>query len=157
MTGISPRRLLVKVMTGQEQVRAPLTITRAVAEGLFDIRKLQEGLNIMNKEVNELVDPRRQRAIEAYNAATNIVVPRFQVGDLVIVSKPKRPHHKLSFTWCGPRRVVTVKGPAVCVVQDLVTNKNKTVNVTRMRGYCVGLDSSEAAKEVLVLVDRTRS
>lgn len=157
MTGIRPRRLLVEVMTGQEQVRAPLSIERAVAERLCDLPKLQESLALMHKEVHELVEARRQRSIEAHNAATNVVVPRFQVGDFVVVAKPKKPPHKLSFTWCGPRRVVTVKSPAVCVVQDLVTNKSETVHVARMKKYCGALDDTEVPKEVLDLVDRSTS
>lgn len=144
MTGIRARRLLVEVMT--EQVRAPLTLDRADAERLCDLPKLQEALHMMHKEVEEFVESRRQRAIEAHNAATNIVVPRFHVGDFVVVAKPKRPPHKLSFTWCGPGRVITVKSPAVCVVQDLVTNKTETVHVALMRKYCGGLDNKEVPK-----------
>lgn len=157
MTGIRPRRLLMQVMTGQEPVRPSVSIDRAVAEKLCALPKLQENIHMMHKDVGELVEARLQRAIDAHNAATNIVTPKFQVGDFVVVAKAKKPPHKLSFTWTGPRRVVAVKSPAVCIVQDLLTNKEETVHVARMRKYCGSLDNVEIPEQVLDLVDRTTS
>ena len=40
MTGIRPRRLLMQVMTGQEPLRAPVSIDRAVAEKLCALPNL---------------------------------------------------------------------------------------------------------------------
>lgn len=41
---------------------------------------------MMHKEVKELVEERRKRTIDTHNSDTNVDVPRFQVGDFVVIA-----------------------------------------------------------------------
>lgn len=45
----------------------------------------------------------------------------------------------------------------MCVVQDLLTNKRETVNITRMMKCSGELDNAEVPEEVLDLLDRTKA
>lgn len=155
MTGIRPRRSILQVIPQSENPLTPCSMERAVAERLCMIENIQTRLRDLHKDVNTRIDARRRRAIDAHNAATNIIQPHFEVGDFVIVCKAARPPHKLAFRWSGPRRVVAVKSPAVCVVEDLLTQKRETIHATRMKKYCGKLDGGEVPDEVLDLADRT--
>lgn len=67
-------------------------------------------------DVGEQSTVTRNRAIDAKNAAKNIIVPSFVVGDYVIVGKRTHWKQKLVFRWYGLRRVVAVTSPELCVV-----------------------------------------
>lgn len=155
MTGIRPRRAILQVIPEREGVNTPYVVERGIAERICKISDIQEALTGLHKDVKKRIDSRRLRAIESHNAATNIVTPNFEIGDFVVICKATRPAHKLSFRWCGPRKVVAVKSPAVCVVADLLTQKRETVHAARMKKYCGALDGSEVPEEVLDLADRT--
>lgn len=109
----------------------------------------------MHNEVQDRVSNRRKRAIETQNAATNIVIPKFFVGDLLLLCDGKLPAYKLFFSWYGPHRVVAVTSPPVCVVKDLITQKIENVHVARLKRYCGALDGAEVPAEVLDLADCT--
>lgn len=109
----------------------------------------------MHKDVQQHMSDRRIRSVKAHNAATNIVTPNFEVGDLVVIFKASRPAQKLSIRWCRPRRIFKVKSPAVCIVEDFVTRKRETVYVDCIKKYCGKLDGSHIPEEVLDLADRT--
>lgn len=78
-------------------MRAPITIDRALVERLVDLPNMEEALHATHKDVEECADKHRRRAIEAHNAATNIIVSRIVVGDFVVIARSKRASHKLSF------------------------------------------------------------
>lgn len=65
INGISSWRLLVQVMKEQEQVRAPIELARADTERLYIRHRLQESLHLIQKELQKLVDARRQRAVQS--------------------------------------------------------------------------------------------
>lgn len=156
MTGIRPRRALLQVMPGRILSDAEeISISRGDAERLAQVENLQTDLHEMHRDVSERINARRKRAIDAHNAATNIIVPSFVVGDYVIVCKPTKREHKLAFRWCGPRRVVAVTSPAVCVVEDLVTGRNEKVHTSRLKKYNALFDGEEVPEEVLDLASRT--
>lgn len=152
ITGICPRHSFSQVMLGQE---TGIPSERSAAERICKIEQLHSSIAAMHKEVHERIPNRCRKSIEANKAATNIVISNFYVGDLVPVSKAKWQAHKLSFIWCGPRRVVTVKSPAVCVVQDLITQKSKNIHVARLNRYCGTLNGTEVPADVLDLADLT--
>lgn len=120
-------------MTGQEQVTAALKRYRAEAERLWDLPKLQESVHLMKIELKELVEERQQPEIEAPNVPKTIVVSDFQVREFLVHRMQKKPNQNPSFTLYGAGRVVAVKGPVLCVIQFLLTNKNETMDVARIR------------------------
>lgn len=83
------------------------------------------------------------------------VVSSFIVGDFIVVCRPTKPVHKLWFRWAGPRRIVSVKSPAVCVMEDLLSRKKETVHATRLKKQDALLDGSEVTDDVRYLVSRT--
>lgn len=98
----------------------PILLDPACAEQRVDIHNLQTSLCQLNKDVHLDTNARRQRAIKAHNRATNIVLPRFDVGDFMIVRQPDhRTMHKLSFRWVGPRRIANTVSPLVYFVEHL--------------------------------------
>lgn len=111
----------------------------------------------MHKDVGIRVEERRCRAIQAHNTATNIVCPNFVIGDFFVVCKAVRPNHKLEFTWTMPRRVVAVPSPAVCTLEDLISQKREKVNVARLKRYCGLLDGGGVPNEVLSLANRSNA
>lgn len=155
MTGIKPRRAILQVLPTISDTNVTQTLERTTAERICKIDEIQNSLHHMHKDVDIRISDRRRRAIEAHNAATNIVTPNFEVGDFVVICKAQRPANKLSFRWCGPRRIHAVKSPAVCSVEDLVTHKLETVHVTRIKKYCGQLDGQIVPSEVLDLADRS--
>lgn len=74
----------------------------------------------LHKDVAGRISVRCQTSIAGHNTVTNIFMVRFEVVDFVVVCHPTRSKYKLSFLWCGPRQVVAVTTPVVCVVQDLI-------------------------------------
>lgn len=82
-------------------------------------------------------------------------MPKFFVGDLVLVCKAKRPALKLFFTWCGPPPAVAVTSPTVCVVEDLSTHQRKNLQVARLKRYYGKLDDADVPRDVLDLADST--
>lgn len=155
MTGIKPRRAIVQIFSDIPSNVSSISLEHATAELFFNIAELQNALHEMHKDVKQRINDHRRRSIKAHNGATNIVTPNFEVGDFVVVCKATKPAHKLSFRWCRPRRVISVKSPAVCVVAYLTTEKQETVHVAWMKKYCGQLDDTEVPDEVLDLAYRT--
>lgn len=82
---------------------APIRIVQGDSERLVQVENIQRALHEIHKKVSAKINKRQQWAIEAHNAATNIMVPSFVVGDYLIVCKPTHREHKLAFCWYGPR------------------------------------------------------
>lgn len=133
----------------------PCIMDRETAERLCKMKDLQDGLRELHKNANKRIDARCQREIDAHNATTNIVTPHSEAGDLVLISKSTRSTHKVTLGPCGSRRFVKVKSPAECVVEDLLTQKRKTIHATRIKKYCGKLDGTSVPEEVLDLANRT--
>lgn len=157
MTGIVPRRLMLRVIPDDVPSSKALTIDRARAEQRADITKLRCSLDDMHKQVKENVDERRKRAIDAHNQATNIQKERFYIGDFVLVRQAEKTRHKLMFRWAGPRRIVDTAGDVVYIVERLDKSRRERVHSARLTKYCAGLDGEEVPTEVLDLADRTES
>lgn len=133
MTGILPRRRILWDIPYIARIYRLHSLQSATPERVCNITYLQESLHEMHEDVQQLISDRRRPAIEAHNSSANIVTPNFIVGDFVVISKPTRPAHKLSFRWFGPRRVVSVKRNSVCIVEKFLTQKRETVHVARMK------------------------
>lgn len=157
MTGIVPRRVLLRVVLDAMLSSKPIQLERARAEQRLDIAKLQKHLYELHQDVKMRADTRRRRAIETHNKATNISHPRFEIGDFVLVRQAQKARHKLSFCWAGPRRVVDTMSPLVYVVERWDGSKRDQVHCARMIKYTAALDGTNVPEEVLQLADHTES
>lgn len=157
MTGIKPRRVILRVIPDITSVSKPILLDRARAEQRIDIESLQTSLDAMHKDVKTKVDNRRRRAIEAHNKATNIINPRFETGDFVLVRQAEKARHKLMFRWSGPRRVVNPVSNMVYLVERLDGTRRERVHCARLAGYSALLDNKEVPDDVLELADRTET
>ena len=61
----------------------------------------------------------------------------FEVGDYVLMSYPERPPHGLAPRYRGPMVVVEKPHKDICVLGDLVTQKNVRCHVDRLRKFIV--------------------
>lgn len=92
---------------------------------------------------------------DSHNVATNIIVTSFVVGDYITVFKPTHREHKVAIRWCGPRRVVTITGPAGCLVDNLTTGNREKVQALRLNIYNALLDGDVVPGGTLDLASRT--
>lgn len=157
MTRIKPRRIEIHKAGDYELKNERKTMKCARSEQLINIEKLQESLNIMHKDVGERISNRKQKAIESHNKAANIVLPRFEPGDFVIVRSEQKGRHKMSLKWPGPRRIKSTLSMHVYLVENLSTGKLDQVHCARIAPYEFRLEGKEVSKEIMKLADRTES
>lgn len=100
---------------------------------------------------------RRKKAIDAHNASINIVQPRFEIGDLVVVRCGSKDRHNLSLKWAGPRWIVAAPSSLVYIVEQLSNKRMERVQCTRLAKYNARLDGSSVTQEILDLASRTES
>lgn len=157
MTGIKPHGIMMAIL-GNDCARSPLMeLSHTRASQLIKIEEVQTRLDEMHKEVEERVSSQRKNAIERHNRATNLQQPNFNIGDLVLVRRSNKNGHKLSFKWCGPRRIIGTAGPLVFVVQKLTCDDQERVHCARLTLYSSELDGKEVPQEILDLADRSES
>ncbi len=87
VTGILPKRSLLRVLPANVENTSVKTIDRACALQLIRFEELQKTLEEIHKDVHHSLSLRRERAVPAYNKTTYIVVPSFAVGDFVLVRR----------------------------------------------------------------------
>lgn len=63
----------------------PKSITRHGVESVTDVEDVQKPLHEMYKDVSDRIQTWRWRAIDLQTAATNIIEPKFVVGDFFVV------------------------------------------------------------------------
>ena len=105
MTGIEPRRNTLSTGISSSTTTS---VERVRADQLISIKDMQQAFDEMHKKTAELVCKERRKQIEAHNKKTNIIQPKFTVGDFVLARRAHDKGHKLNFRWMGPRRVVKV-------------------------------------------------
>ena len=157
MTGIRPRRAILRIISDVDAPNSAKTLTVARAQQIISIEKLQRSIDDLHKNVSEKITSKRRREIEAHNRSTNIVVPRFSIGDFVLVRRPHNRGHKLQFRWCGPKRVAGICSPLVYMVTNLEGSKSERVHCARMIFYSNAMDNTEVSSEVLELADKSES
>lgn len=137
--------------------RQPVSLERARAEQLIKINDMQETFDLMHKEVAKVADHKRKQAIRKHNKATNIVVPNFHKGDLVVVRRAKNSGHKLCFRWFGPCRITAVHKPLVYSITSLTGNKVIRAHCVQILPYQDSLNGKKVSDDMLDLVERTES
>lgn len=153
MNNIRPSNAFVQDICEDTKPSAPRTLQRTAAERVFKICLLATYLHEMRKDVKERVSARRRRAVDAHNEGTNIVIPYFNFGDSVVAYRAEKTADKFAFMWSGRRKVIIVKSPTVCVVDDLLTQERDNVHVFLFRNYFAVLGRSRVPDEVLDLFD----
>eukprot|EP00171_Calliarthron_tuberculosum_P014755 IDg14755t1 len=109
----------------------------------------------MHKKVESAVSSRRERAISAHKKETNIVTPKFIVGDFVLVRRAQDHRGKLQFCWFGPYRITAVHGNFVYEFPFLRAGKPKKVHCTRLIMYRDSLHGQQVPDDMLELAERT--
>ena len=97
MTGIIPRRPIQHILESSSKNTTAKVLQSARAEQLIKIDALQKALDIMHKAVDTRVSNRRKKSIASHNKATNIIEPKFEIGDIVLVRRAVDRGHKLLF------------------------------------------------------------
>lgn len=77
ITGIRPRRSLLRITCDNNPSMTVKTMEHACAEQITRIDKLHVSLNELHRDVKDRVDKRRQKAMDKHNISTNIFEPRF--------------------------------------------------------------------------------
>jgi len=157
MTGISPKRQVLRILPPSTSFLKDKNITHARALQVLKIDELQASLNAIHKDVQDLVTKRRAQAIDKHNKATNIVSPSFQVGDFVLVRRATDRGHKLRFKWFGPCRVIALHGPLVYSITSLSDSKTERVHAARLIKYKDSLQGTTVPQDMLELADKTES
>ena len=91
-------------------------------------------LDDFHQSVLESIEKRRQLSLKG--SAPRRAKANFQQGDFVLVAEPRSMgSNKLTATFRGPYRVLTVKSEWICQVQHLITNKVRLAHTTRLKFY----------------------
>lgn len=157
MTGIEPRRAILRVLPQNVDAINAKTIKLARATQVININGLQDSIERMHKDVERLVTIRRERAIANHNKATNILTASFVVGDYVLVRRARDRGHKLRFMWFGPCQVTGVLSPLVYDIKSFATGKTERVHCARLLKYDDSLLGQDVPQDVLDLADRTET
>ncbi len=157
MTCIYPRRPILRVLPSGATPLQARTLTLAQAQQAYSVSVLQKALDELHKDVGRRINTRRKRAIEEHNRKTNIVLPRFSVGEFVLVRRTDKTGHKLSFRWSRPRRIIACPSELVYVVQNLNSSRQERVHCARIILYSGSLDNSEIPAAKLDFPDRSDS
>ena len=157
MTGMLPKRPLLRVLPAEANHASAKTIARARALQLIRSEELQKTLDEIHKDVQHAVSLRRERAIAVHNKATNIISPSFTVGDFVLVRRAVDRGHKLQFRWFGPCCVTSVHGDLVYGVTSLRGGKTERVHCARLLRYRDSLLGKPIPQDMLELAERTES
>ena len=143
MTGIRPVRQPLKVEKGKTGENMSLTTEKALQ--LLQVEELQKAFYYMHKEVYERVTKNRLKEISWHNSKTNVISPKFEVGDFVLVRRGAKSGHKLTFRWVGPRRIVEAINSVVFKVKNLTGDKIEQVHASRLLPYRETLRNGEAS------------
>lgn len=127
MTGIRPLCAFINFMRDLKRPPSWHIIEIRTAKRLANIAALSLSLADLPKDVLKPVDASHKRVIDDYKQAKDISTSKVDICDFVVICKPYKPFINLAFFWTGPRRVIFVKRPAVCVVQDLDMCKEDTL------------------------------
>ena len=157
MSGMLPKRPLLRVLTPEANHASAKTIDRARALQLICVEELQKTLDEVHKDVQHSVSLRRERAIAAHNKATNIISPSVTVGDFVLVLRGVDRGHKLQLRWFGPCRVTSVHGDLVYGVTSLRGGKTERVHCAQLLKYRDSLLGKPVPQDMLDLAERTES
>ena len=94
---------------------------------------LQERLDTLHKDIEPTAKARHDTNQKArFNQPAS-----FQVGDFVLWSRidSAQSHHKLTFMWRGPFRVVTTVSNHVYEIQHMIKGDRHTVHASRLKFY----------------------
>lgn len=67
-----------------------------------------------------------KREASSQKSKTNVVVPKFTVGDFVLALKPTTLGQKCAFKWRGPHRITEAKCDLAYVVEPLKAGPQKS-------------------------------
>lgn len=155
MTGLQPNLPITRLTNSAPAFSPDKSADYIRANQILNISELQQSLDAMHKDVSVRVENNRKKSLAAHNKATNIVEPKFYVGDLVLYCRPGPSRHKLSFRWRGPMRITQIHGPVVYSIVDLHGNNPSRVHATRLIRYSSKLDNQEVPADVLALADHS--
>ena len=155
-TGIKPRRPLLRALPVTTS-SSTYSDSYAAIERIIDIDEATVALDAIHKSVVSLTSADRKRKTDYHNAKTNVKKLNLSVGDFVLVRRPQEKGHKLRFVRTGPRRVVEVKSPMVCVVEELLSKKRDTVHSRRLVLYRADMDGKEVSEALNAHADHTET
>lgn len=157
MTGIAPARALHRIVEDSSPIVEAADLTQARAEQVLKVDDLHIALDELHKDVQNRADAYRKREAAARFRKRNVVVPKFTVGDFVLVRNATNSGHKCAVKWHGPCRITEVKSDLVYVVEPLNAGRAETVHCTRILPYRSCYDGAEVPKTMLDLSDRIQS
>jgi transposase InsO family protein len=127
-TGRKPTSTLDVVFLPEEGgvVRTPALPEEVRAK----VESLQEHLHRIHEKVTTAMLTQRDRPREA------ALPVDFDVGDFVLYAQPgQTDKDKTRPLWFGPARVTSAEGPLLFTVQDIVTQRSRTLHATYLKRY----------------------
>lgn len=125
MTGIMPKRQILRVLPPSVYHLKAKTLQHASAMQLIVMKFLQDALNAVHKNVALSVGGRRKQTIINHNRSKNISTSSLVVGDFVPVCHATDRGHNLRFKWHSPRHITAEHRPLVYSVTPLSGAKNE--------------------------------
>ena len=129
----------------------------ARTQHVINLRKTQEALQSMHKDVFSRCNAERKRHIDAHNRKTNVPPVNLTVGDFVLVRRSVMKGHKLKIMWMGPRRIVRVVSPLVYDVENILNATRETVHSKRLLLYRADMDGVEIDQRLLRAAEHSES
>lgn len=130
MTGIVPSRPITPIVPTNGDMLNGITVSEADGKNLINIDALQNSLHNIHKDVSEKVSHRRKTGIASHKKSTNVVEPRFEVGDFVLVRRAFDRGHKLQYKWFGLLHIDQVHSPLFYSVAKFIGTDSQRVHVT---------------------------
>ena len=111
----------------------------------------------MHTDVNESATSALKKQVDTHNRRTKVQKAHFEIGDFVLVRRTRPGGHKLTFSWCGPRRVTEIKSEWVCVVQNILNGKKAAIHTRRLHPYRADMDGAEVSPLLVAAVQHTEA
>ena len=147
LTGLAPKSAIKHIAwLGVNAVEGINIPDEQLRESLTGMHEAMRGL--WTKAVASQV----QRAARNRRGRKAHILPRIQVGDLVLVAEAVK-NNKLAMTWTGPHTVLSAISPFVYSVKPalLIDNKRKpkTVHIVRIRRFSAGALATPADRQAI--------
>lgn len=157
MTGIKPVRTMLHTSQMGKEQHVERRIEKVRAFQLMNIEKFQAAMEQMHRNVKERVNSDRAKQIKQHNKRTNLVEPRFEVGEFALARRAQYKGHKQAFNWLGPRRITKVISELEYEVENIMTKKTENVHAARLHMYRCNADGKKVSKHLLQHMEHSKA
>lgn len=151
-TRLKHRRPLLQALP-VSKYQSTNSMSEARANQIIKVQKTQSALENMHKELTLSNEVFRKKSRAKHNRLTTVQAVNLRVGDFVLIRRPQRKGHNLTFVWRGPRRITKAMSEIFFETEDLLTKKIEIVHGRRMVLYRTKLENQPVDPTLLKYIE----